>query len=95
MHLSCKKNLSNPATASMASSGSSCGAMGGGRDSFVWKRPFRNRNQTPPGKEQPILSAEAVASSQAGSRSLAPRISAYTFCFQPRQPRRAKKNGRS
>ncbi len=30
VHFSCKKNLSKPATACMASSGNSCGAMGGG-----------------------------------------------------------------
>src|SRR3989442_12737001 len=30
VHLSCKKNLSKPATASMASSGSDCAAVGAG-----------------------------------------------------------------
>src|SRR5258708_23051960 len=65
------------------------------RNSFVWKRPFRNRNQTPPGKKQPTLFAEAVGSSQAGSRRLAPLISACAFCFQALQLRRSKKNVRS
>src|SRR5205809_1359920 len=48
VHLSCKKNLSKPATASMASSGSNCDAMGKGERLIVeeiFSRPQPKANR--------------------------------------------------